>query len=451
MPTNPLRGLPREVGVLAAVAFSVAVGFGVVAPAIPLFARHFGVGRTAAGAVISIFAGMRLVSALAGGRLVDRYGERVVLGTGIGIVAISSALAGLAQTYLQLLLLRGAGGVGSAMFTVSALSLLLRSVPTGQRGRASGLFSGGFLLGGITGPVFGGALTGISIRAPFFLYAGTLAVAGSIGLLALPRRQPAGDGATTRDRQAPRTGLRQAFRLPAYRAAMAANLADSWAALGVRSALIPLFVGEVLHRQPLWTGIGFVVVAGVNAAVLLPAGQLADRRGRRPVLIAGCLASAAAMTVLAVVPTLPGYLAAMAVFGLGSGLLDVAPAAVVGDVVAGRGGTVVAAYQMAGDAGSVLGPLVAGRLADSFSYGAGFGATAGVLACAGLLAAAAPETRHRPPGLDPPALDPPALDTAALDPPALDTAALDPAALDPPALDTAADQTAIRGGPPAAG
>jgi DHA1 family multidrug resistance protein-like MFS transporter len=403
VPTNPTRGLPREVGVLAAVAFSVAVGFGVVAPAIPLFARQFGVGRTAAGAVISIFAAMRLISALASGRLVDRYGERVVLGTGIGIVAISSALAGLAQSYPQLLLLRGAGGVGSAMFTVSALSLLLRSVPAEQRGRASGLFSGGFLLGGITGPAFGGALTSVSIRAPFFLYAGTLAVAGSIGLLALPRRRLVGD-ATSASGGPQRTSLPQALRLPAYRAALVANLADSWAALGVRSALVPLFVGDVLHRRPLWTGIGFVVVAGVNAAVLLPAGQIADRRGRRPVLVGGCLASAVAMTVLALVPTLAGYLLAMAAFGLGSGLLDVAPAAVVGDVVAGRGGTAVAAYQMAGDAGSVLGPIVAGRLADSLSYGAGFGATAGVLALAGVLSALAPETRRPAAGHDTPAV-----------------------------------------------
>src|SRR4051812_50031589 len=62
-----LRGLPREVVVLAAVAFSVAVGFGIVAPAIPLFARQFGVGRAAAGAVISVFAGMRLVYAVGRG------------------------------------------------------------------------------------------------------------------------------------------------------------------------------------------------------------------------------------------------------------------------------------------------------------------------------------------------------------------------------------------------
>ena len=90
-----MAGMPREVGVLTAVAFAVAVGFGVVAPAIPVYAREFGVGRTAAGAVISAFAFMRLVSALASGRLVNRVGERVVLATGIGIVAVSSALAGL--------------------------------------------------------------------------------------------------------------------------------------------------------------------------------------------------------------------------------------------------------------------------------------------------------------------------------------------------------------------
>ena len=56
--------LPQEVGVLTG-GFAVVVGFGVVAPAIPVFAREFGVGVTAAGAVISAFALMRLVSALA--------------------------------------------------------------------------------------------------------------------------------------------------------------------------------------------------------------------------------------------------------------------------------------------------------------------------------------------------------------------------------------------------
>ncbi len=379
---------------LVAVAFSVAVGFGIVAPAIPVFARSFGVSRTAAGAVISAFAFMRLVSALGVGRLVDRFGERLILATGIAIVAGSSAVAGLARSYDQLLVLRGLGGLGSAMFSVSAVSLLLRVVQPDQRGRASGLFAGGFLLGGVTGPAFGGLVTSYSIRAPFFLYAGTLAVAGGIGLYALrntPLAAKAGSGGEMQ-----RTGLLDALRKPAYRAAMAANFADAWAVLGVRSALIPLFVGDVLKVGIVWVGVGFVVVAGVNAAVLLPAGRLADTRGRRPVLMAGCLISAFGVLMLALLPSLPGYLAAMVVFGFGSGLLDVAPAAVVGDVVTGRGGTVVAAYQMSGDAGQVVGPLVAGKLADSLSYGAAFGATAGVLGLAAVLAYAAPETRPAP-------------------------------------------------------
>jgi hypothetical protein len=41
---RPLRGLPPEVRALTGVAFMVALGFGLVAPALPLFAREFGVG-----------------------------------------------------------------------------------------------------------------------------------------------------------------------------------------------------------------------------------------------------------------------------------------------------------------------------------------------------------------------------------------------------------------------
>src|SRR4051794_41939407 len=98
----------------------VALGFGLVAPALPLFAREFGVGKAAAGAVVSAFALMRLVMAPFVGRLVNAVGERVLLAAGIGVVAVSSALAGLAQSYWQLLVLRGAGGGGSGIFCVGA-------------------------------------------------------------------------------------------------------------------------------------------------------------------------------------------------------------------------------------------------------------------------------------------------------------------------------------------
>ena len=109
-------------------------------------------------------------------------------------------------------------------------------------------------------------------------------------------------------------------------------------------------------------------------------------------LLAGCLGSAAGCALLMPHPSLPLFLVAMAVFGAGSGLLDVAPGAMLGDVVGGRGGTVVASYQMAGDLGSLSGPLVAGALADTAGFSAAFGVTAGVLVVAAGVGLRAPET-----------------------------------------------------------
>jgi len=398
---GPLKGLPREVGVMAAVAYFVAAGFGIVAPAIPVFARSFGVSRAAAAAVISAFAFMRFVSALGCGRLVNRLGERIVLGSGIALVAGSSFLAGLAQSYGQLLFLRGAGGLGSAMFTVSASSLLLRVASSEHRGRTMGAFSGGFLLGGISGPALGGIVTGISLRAPFFIYSVTLAAAGYVGLMMLPRRRRTqaeeGESDGSSDTTRP-LGLRAALHMPAFRAAAFTQFADAWAALGVRSAMVPLYVTEALHRSPVWTGVGFTVFTGANALTLWIGGRISDARGRRPVLLLGCFGSALGLALFVLPSSLITFLLAMVLFGLGSGFLDVAPGAMLGDVVGGRGGTVIAGFQMAGDAGSFSGPLVAGALADHVGFHAAFGVTALVLGAAGASALAAPETLvHTPP------------------------------------------------------
>jgi MFS family permease len=399
---HPFAGLPREVAVLTAVAFAVAVGFGVVAPAIPVYAREFGVGRTAAGAVISAFAFMRLVSALGSGRLVNRIGERLVLALGIGIVAVSSALAGLAQTYTQLLLLRGVGGVGSAMFTVSAISLLLRVVDSDQRGRATGLWQSGFLIGAIAGPAIGGPLTDISLRAPFFVYAVTLAAAGGIGLIFLGRTHLL-DVEVDDDRPAATVTLPQALRVSGYRAALVTNLGNGWALFGVRSSLIPLFVTEGMGASPTWTGVGFFVSAAAQGGLLLWAGGFADRVGRRPAMLIGSTVATLSLFLIAVSGSLAVYVVAMALFGAGSAFLSVAPSAVVGDVASGHGGTVIAAFQMSSDLGAVAGPLVAGRLADNYSFGAAFGVTASVLAAGLVTTFFSTETRHRaaPPSPEP--------------------------------------------------
>ena len=393
---NPLRSLPPEVAVLTAVAFSVALGFGIVAPAIPLFAKGFGVSNFAAGAVISVFALVRFASAPVAGRFVNRFGERLVLATGIGIVGVSSLLAGFSGTYSQLLILRGIGGFGSAMFTVSSFALLLRVVAPDQRGRAAGTYQTGFLLGAIAGPAFGGPLTAWSLRAPFFVYASTLLVAGSVATVFLARTALHEHEVVAGTADHAPTMLTTALRSSAYRAAVANNFAVGWAVFGVRSSLIPLFVVEGLHLGPTWTGAGLVLSAAVQGLVLVPAGRLVDTRGRRQFLRAGAAFSLLAGVTMALSGGAPLFLAGMALYGVGSALLGVSTAAVVGDVIGGRGGTPVAAFQMASDAGAFLGPLVAGALADVASFEVAFLATAAVSGLAFVTTLVMPETQRAP-------------------------------------------------------
>ncbi|HEX3335086.1 MAG TPA: MFS transporter [Jatrophihabitans sp.] len=385
-----LRDLPPEVRALVGVAFMVALGFGLVAPALPLFARQFGVGKTAAGAVVSAFAFMRLGMAPFVGRLVNAFGERVMLATGIGIVAVSSALAGLAQSYWQLLVLRGIGGIGSIMFSVSAASLLVRVTPDHQRAQAQGVWAGSFLIGMIAGPAVGTVAT-FSLRAPFFLYAATLVVAGTLGLASLRHSELA---AANSVRTAP-LELRVALRNRAYLAALAASFAGDFALVGARSAILPQYVQDRLGLGSGWVYAAFLVVSLVSGALLLPIGRIADTRGRRPVIVGGLLVGAAAFVLLPTVPALAGLMSATVLLGIAGAADSVAPGAIMGDVVAGRGGTVVAVFQMSGDLGAVLGPVVAGWVADGAGYGASFAVSAVVCAAPVVAVLAAPETLRR--------------------------------------------------------
>lgn len=387
---RPLRGLPVEVRALVGVAFMVALGFGLVAPALPLFARQFGVNKAAAGAVVSAFALMRLVMAPFVGRLVNAFGERVLLATGIGVVAVSSALAGLAQTYWQLLVLRGVGGIGSIMFSVSAASLLVRVTPSHLRGRAQGVWAGAFLIGLIAGPAVGTIAT-FSLRLPFFLYAGTLVLAGLIGLGALRHSELAARNSV---RTAP-LGLAVALRNRAYLAALAASFAGDFALVGARSAILPQYVQDRLGLSAGWAYAAFLVISVVSGAMLLPTGRVTDSRGRRPVIAAGLLVGTAAFILLPAVPAAAGLIAAAVLLGVAGAADSVAPGAVMGDVVDGRGGTVVAVFQMSGDLGAVLGPVVAGWIADGAGYPATFAVCAAVCAAPLLVLATAPETLER--------------------------------------------------------
>ncbi|MBP2371107.1 MFS transporter [Pseudonocardia parietis] len=386
--------LPREIYVLVGSAFAIAIGFGLIAPVLPAFARSFDVGITAASAVVSVFAFSRLVFAPMSGSVVGRFGELPVFVWGLAVVALTTAGLAFATAYWQLIALRLVAGVGSTMFTISAVSLLVRLAAPHQRGRATSLWATGFLLGNIAGPLLGGSLAVIDIRAPFLIYAGLLVLVLVVGGRMLRRPpEPADDGEAP-----PRTRFRDAVRTRAYRAALIGNFANGWAVFGVRIALVPLVVVEALGRDDAFGGIALSVFAVGNAATLPLAGRIADRSGRRPPLIAGLAVSGAATAVLGYAASPWLFLALSLVAGLGSGLVNPPLNAAVADVIGarGRGGSVLAGFQMAADLGTITGPLVAGLLAEGLGYGPAFAVTGALSLAAVVVWWRAPETLPAP-------------------------------------------------------
>ncbi len=387
----PRERLPREVWVLVAGNLAIAVGFALVAPALPSFARSFNVSVTAASAVISAFAVARLLFAPVSGRLVSMIGERRVYLTGLGIVAVFTGACAFATAYWQLLAFRTLSGIGSTMFTVSAIGLLIHVTPAHLRGRASGMWSTSFLLGNVLGPVIGGGLIAISLRAPFLVYSATLLVAMAIVWWFLRHSAVVADAD---DSSAPVMSLRAALRHRTYVSALVSSFAHGWTAFGVRIALTPLFITEVLHRDKAFAGTAFAVFAAANVALLLVSGRLSDSLGRKPLMIAGLVMAAAGTIWVGFTSSVLMFLLATIVAGLGTGLLTPPQQAVVADILGGkaRGGQVLAMSQMVVDIGAVIGPLAAGVLVDELSFGAAFAITGGLYVLATLAWLPARET-----------------------------------------------------------
>jgi MFS family permease len=368
--------MPRPVPVLAIIAFLVALGFGIVSPVLPLFARTFGVNTLAAGAVASSFALVRVASLPMAAKLARRLAERRVIVAGVLIVAVSSAVCAAASSYWQFLIARAAGGIGSAMFTIGATTLLFSVTPSDRLGRASGLFNGGFVLGGMTGPVLGGILTGASLRAPFIVYALGLGVAGIVAWTMLPMHGETASALAAEDAEVP---LRVAARDRRYVAAVLSAFAQGWQSNGVRSLVVPLLVVETLAKPASWSAWAFGAAAAAQALTLYGSGWITDRVGRRIALVVGSLVTG----LLGLAFIAPGSYTVLVVvlclYGVGASLASTSAQASVGDAIGRRGGPALAGYQMAGDIGQIAGPLAAGALLDAGSTVAAVGIGAGFL------------------------------------------------------------------------
>ena len=392
--------LPRDVKVLVAAAFVIAIGFGIIAPLLPQYASSFNASATAVAAVVSAFGLTRLLFAPLSGRLTNRLGETPVYMTGVLIVAASMFLIAFAQTFEQLLLFRALGGVGSTLFTVSAMAFLAAKSPPTMRGRVSGAYASAFLIGNIVGPIVGSALAVFGFRAPFLIYGTSLVIAAGMVFVLLrdTRRADRGTGDPR-----PTMPLKEAFGLPSYRAALASFFANGWATFGVRNSVMPLFAGTAFAGTALlgWpvdgafmAGLALSVFALGNVVAVTFSSRLSDVHGRKPLILTGLLTMAATTGVIGWMQSPLLFLVACLLSGAGTGVLNAPQQAAITDMV-GQGrkaGPVMSAAQMSADLGAIAGPLLAGLVVDHAGYGWAFVLTGGVILLGALAWTRAPET-----------------------------------------------------------
>ena len=380
------------VSILVAASFFVAIGFGIVMPAIPVFAKSFGVNNAAIGLMVSAFAITRFCSGLISGTLVDKFGERAVFSSGVFMVSLFTFLAGLAQNYHQLLLFRAAGGLGSSMFSVAAGSVIMRSVDDNHRGRAQSVYQGAFLLGGIAGPAIGGLLSAISLRAPFFVYSILLLCSGVVAFFFL-KGDKIGVKVSTSDSDES-TSIAEALRMKPYVIALVLTFISTWVTFGLRASILPIFVTEDLHSTTAVVGYGLAISAVMQGIFLLRAGRFSDAKGRKASAVIGANVVFVGVLLLTFSTHVWMFLLSMIIMGLGGSFLTTTPASIVGDVIRGKGGKVIGIFQMAGDAGMMVGPIIIGAISDVYSYRAAFGFSAAIFVVVLVLVYQIPETRN---------------------------------------------------------
>ena len=193
---------------------------------------------------------------LFGGRTGDLYGKRRMFMVGIVVFAGSSLLCGLATNEAWLIVTRGLQGVGGAIASPTALSLVTINFAEGpERNRAMGIYSAMSALGGALGLLLGGILTSyISWRWIFFV---NIPI-GLVGLVMAPR--------VLRE-SAPKPGRLDVSGAVAATAGMLSlvygltNASEhSWGSL---STVVPLILAGVLMSS-------FIVIERRAASPLMP-------------------------------------------------------------------------------------------------------------------------------------------------------------------------------------
>ena len=342
----------------------------VLPPLFPFLRTEFGVGYTELGLMMTLFYVSSGLMQTPAGFLVDRFGARRVLFSGLGLLAGATLLFGLAPGYWLLLPLVVLAGIGNSVFHPADLSILTGSIAPQRLGRAYGMHTLGGNLGWAAAPVLMLALTAVIGWRAALTTAGLMGLA-ALALLVFNRDQLRAESAHRKVAASAEGPTATAAVAPLFATPVLMGFGYflwlSVALIAVQNFLPPtlgaLWGTPLALASAALTGFLLGASAGVMAG-----GILADRSTRHDRIVVSGLAAGAVMIVLAGTTALdaPALIAAVTAAGFLMGITTPSRDMLVRAAAPkGATGRVFGFVYSGLDAGSALAPAAVGLMLDA--------------------------------------------------------------------------------------
>lgn len=348
------------------------MGFGIVMPVLPFWAREFGASGTALGLVLTSYAAAQFAFAPLWGRLSDRVGRRPVLLCTIAGTALSLLLLGLAESLAWILAARLLAGAFAANLGVAS-AYIADATPPEERTRWMGMLGASFGVGFVLGPAIGGALAPFGYRAPMLAAAALAGVNLVHAFAAL--REPARHAAP-----AAAEGRAGALRNPLVRRLCTANFVFSLAVTQLET-VFAFFMADRFGYDAEHVA-GFLIAMAVLMGAIQGGGMkaLSARFRERSLVVAGGALLAVGFAGLPPVPSVAWLLLPLALCAVGRAILQpsLMSLASLASESGARGGT-MGAFQASASLARVVGPIAAGLLYDA-AHAAPFALAAALVA-----------------------------------------------------------------------